>query len=279
MKKNKTKMMGLMSVAALALGAQQSGAVYSNVGDYDGSRDNGRAFSIVSNSISADTTWFSNTVYVLDRLICVRNGATLTIQPGTVVRGLPVGSVALQPGSLLISRGGKLQAVGTPQAPITFTDMYDDNWGTNTGTPVTIPAGVHTTGALTVDYGKLNNQLTGMWGGLILAGKSYIAWDSLDGSGVYSPDSRVSTTIEGITSAGEDTSYGGANDLDNSGTLNYVANRYSGFVLGPSKEINGLTFNGVGRNTQVDHIDVYQAKDDNVEFFGGCLNMKHLGRR
>ncbi|MEI8120626.1 MAG: hypothetical protein WCI20_01135 [bacterium] len=284
MKSNNSKIMGLMSAAALALGVQQAGA-YQDVTDYDGSRDNGRAFQIVNSSITTDTTWSNNTVYVLDRLICVRAGATLTIQAGTVVRGLPVGSVASQPGSLLVSRGGKIIAVGTPTQPIVFTDMYDDNWGANQGTTVTIPAGVHATAggstngtpiALTVDYSQLNNQLTGMWGGLLLAGRSYIAWDSGDSSSIYTPDGRIETTIEGITAGGEDTKYGGCNDLDNSGALQYVSCRYGGFVLGPTKEINGITFNGVGRNTQLDHIDVYQTKDDNVEFFGGCLNMKHL---
>jgi len=265
-----------MSAAALALGVQQAGAVYSGISDYDGSRDNGRVSVRVTNNITANTTWASNKVYLVDRLICVKSGATLTIQPGCVIRGFPVSSVPQQPGSVLVSRGGKINAVGTAQRPIIFTDMYDDNWDTNYGTSVTIPAGVHTAGPLTVDYGKLNNHLTGMWGGLLLCGKSYIAWDALDGSKIYSPDPRVETAVEAIVAAGSDTSYGGCNDLDNSGTLNYVASRYSGFVLGPSKEINGMTFCGVGRNTSVDHLDVYQAKDDNVEFFGGCLNMKHL---
>ena len=248
MKKNqKTKMFGLMSAAALALGVQQAGAA--NVA--------------VTNDVSVNTTWSSNNVYKMDRMIIVKNGATLTIQPGTLIRGLPGTSC---PGTLLIARGSKINANGTAEAPIVFTDQYDDNFGPNPGS-TNNPAGYN--------YGKLNNQVTGQWGGLILAGASYIAWDGMESSGVYSPDASIETAIEGLTGV-NDINYGGGNDLDNSGTLNYVSSRYGGYVLAPSKEINGFTFCGVGRGTKLDHLDVYNTKDDNVEFFGGTANMKHL---
>ena len=252
MKTNTNKVLaGLMSAAALALGAQQAGA----------------ADIVVSNDVTASTTWFSSNVYKLDRLILVKNGATLTIQPGTVIRGLPVGPVASEPGSLLICRGAKINAQGTAANPIVFTDQYDDSIGANPGS---------TNNPVGTDYGKLNNQLTGQWGGLILAGRSYIAWDSLDSSGIYPPDGRIESAIEGLSHITGDCSYGGQDDMDNSGILNYVSSRYGGFVLGPTKEINGITFCGVGRGTTIDHLDVYNTKDDVIEFFGGTANMKHL---
>ncbi|MEI6787171.1 MAG: hypothetical protein WCL49_01710 [bacterium] len=244
----KAKMLGLLSAAALSLGMQQAGA----------------AVVTVSSDISANTTWASTNEYRLDRLIFVKNGATLTIQPGTVVRGLPIGPVPQQPGTLLISRGAKINAQGTAANPIVFTDQYDNNVGANPGSVVNGN-----------DYGALNNQLTGQWGGLILAGKSYIAWDGMDSVGVYTPDGTVATAIEGLSST-SDINYGGNNDLDNSGVLNYVSVRYGGYILGSSKEINGITFCGVGRGTTLDHLDVYSTKDDNVEFFGGTVGMKHL---
>ena len=250
MKSTNSKMMGLMSAAALALGAQQASAIDITV----------------SNDVSVNTTWSSANVYKMDRLIFVKNGATLTIQPGTVIRGLPDSGGRQQPGTLLISRGSKINAQGTAANPIVFTDQYDDSIGSNPGS-TNNPNGY--------DYGKLNNQLTGQWGGLILAGKSYIAWDGMNGVGVYTPDGRVSAAIEGLTST-SDINYGGANDLDNSGVVKYVSLRYGGFILGPSKEINGLTLCGVGRGTTLDHIDVYNTKDDSVEFFGGTVNMKHF---
>jgi hypothetical protein len=44
----------------------------------------------------------------------------------------------------------------------------------------------------------------------------------------------------------------------------------------PNKEINGLTFASVGRNTIVDHVQVSYSNDDSYEWFGGTVNCKHL---
>ena len=68
--------MGLMSAAALTLGAQQSGA----------------ALVDVYNGIGADTTWTTNDQYRLMEPVFVTNGATLTINAGVVVRGINSGT-------------------------------------------------------------------------------------------------------------------------------------------------------------------------------------------
>ena len=41
----------------------------------------------VAADVTADTTWTANNTYILDTVIYVRNNATLTIEPGTVVKG------------------------------------------------------------------------------------------------------------------------------------------------------------------------------------------------
>lgn len=51
-------------------------------------------------------------VYKISEDIFVTNGATLTIEPGTIIRGT---------GSLVITRGSKLVAAGTAAKPIVFT--------------------------------------------------------------------------------------------------------------------------------------------------------------
>ena len=38
-----------------------------------------------------------------------------------------------------------------------------------------------------------------------------------------------------------------------------------------ANEINGLTFGGVGRGTEVDHVEVAFNYDDGIEFFGGTV--------
>jgi hypothetical protein len=65
-------------------------------------------------------------------------------------------------------------------------------------------------------------------------------------------------------------------DDDDSGSLGYVSIRYGGFNLSPNNEINGLTLGGVGRETGLDYIEIFQNQDDGVEFFGGASQMKHV---
>lgn len=70
----------------------------------------------VSGEITANTTWTATNVYLLSGFVYVRNGATLTIQPGTVIRGDKTTK-----GTLIIEKGGKIIADGTASQPIVFT--------------------------------------------------------------------------------------------------------------------------------------------------------------
>jgi hypothetical protein len=70
----------------------------------------------VSGSITTNTTWTANNTYLLSGIVYVNSGITLTIEPGTVIRGT-LGTNS----SLLIARGGKLLAEGTQCKPIVFT--------------------------------------------------------------------------------------------------------------------------------------------------------------
>jgi hypothetical protein len=71
----------------------------------------------VNTAITTNTTWTSNNVYLLQGIIYVNSGVTLTIQPGTVIRG----DNTVANSSLFVARGGKIQAIGTACAPIVFT--------------------------------------------------------------------------------------------------------------------------------------------------------------
>jgi hypothetical protein len=68
----------------------------------------------VSADITASTTWSG--VVLLQNKVYVKNNATLTIQPGTII----LGDKATQ-ASLIITRGAKLNAIGTASQPIVFT--------------------------------------------------------------------------------------------------------------------------------------------------------------
>ncbi|MCC8424591.1 hypothetical protein [Mucilaginibacter sp. UR6-11] len=70
--------------------------------------------------------------------------------------------------------------------------------------------------------------------------------------------------------------FGGTNDADNSGVLQYVRIEYGGKAVNPGDEINGLSMYAVGSGTTVDHIEVIRGLDDAFEFFGGSFNAKYL---
>ncbi|MHB1195026.1 MAG: fibronectin type III domain-containing protein [Longimicrobiales bacterium] len=72
---------------------------------------------VISADITSNRTLFADTLYTLRGFIKVANGATLTIQPGTVIHGDydVVGS------SLFVLRGAKIEANGTAEKPIVFT--------------------------------------------------------------------------------------------------------------------------------------------------------------
>ncbi|MEZ5318664.1 MAG: hypothetical protein R2752_14790 [Vicinamibacterales bacterium] len=99
----------------------------------------------------------------------------------------------------------------------------------------------------------------GDWGGLILNGRARVNLPGGVGIG------------EGSTGQ-----YGGTNDDDSSGILQYVRVEFAGIEFSPDNELNGIAFQAVGRGTVVDHIQVHMNKDDGMEFFGGAVDAKHV---
>lgn len=95
---------------------------------------------VVSGYITNNTTWSKENIYLLTGFVYVTNGATLTIEPGTLIKG-----DKFSKGALIVSRGAKLMADGTAAEPIIFTSNG--------------PTGFRT-------YGD--------WGGIILLGKATI---------------------------------------------------------------------------------------------------------
>jgi hypothetical protein len=71
---------------------------------------------VVTGEVRGTETWVNTNYYVLRGAVFIRNASTLNIQAGTRVIG-ESGSV----GTLIVERGGRLMAIGTPDAPIVFT--------------------------------------------------------------------------------------------------------------------------------------------------------------
>ena len=62
---------------------------------------------------------------------------------------------------------------------------------------------------------------------------------------------------------------------DNSGVMTYVSIRHSGANLLVGSEINGLTLASVGSGTKIEHIEIVSCADDNIEIFGGTVDLKY----
>ncbi len=83
---------------------------------------------IISGNISSDTKLFKKDVYLLVGEVYVTDNATLTIEPGTVI----IADFETK-ASIIVSRGSKIMAKGTPTDPIVFTSSRSvkkpGDWG------------------------------------------------------------------------------------------------------------------------------------------------------
>ena len=191
----------------------------------------------VSGPITSNTTWSG--VIEIDGTVAVKNGATLTIQPGTFIKAKP-NAIGEGSGILVITKTGKINATGTEAQPIVFTSyrLLDGDEDT-TATP-------------------------GDFGGVILLGDA-------------PTNVPFTTTIEGLT--GDDYYFGGTNPSHNAGTMKYVRIEFAGYDFvgaNSGNEVNALSLGGVGNGTTLDHIQVSYGQDDSFEFFGGTVNASNL---
>lgn len=204
---------------------------------------------VVDSDVEASTTW-SCPVYVLTGKVFVTNDSTLTIAAGTTILGDTSGS---EEAALLVTRGSRLNAVGTADAPIVFTS----------GNPE---------GA----------RLTGDWAGVALMGAARINSGScVDDGDPGSADACeapgfLEGHVEGIDVADPRGTFGGGDDAGSCGDLQYVRIEFAGAELSPDNELNGLTVAGCGSGTRISHVQVHRGKDDGIELFGGTAGMDHV---
>lgn len=202
-------------------------------------------------TITENRTLTSDIIWLMEGRVTVGNGnremsvvegtledgqavlnVTLTINEGTQVQGVK-GSFA----NLLITRGSKINAVGSASNPIVFSSDDDDLDG------------------------------AGEWGGLIIQGYG------LHNECLTANEGTVACNVD---SEGESGFGGGYTVDDDSGTLSYVVVTEGGFEFAPGNEINGISLIGVGSGTSIDHIQVNANADDGIEFYGGNVNVKYM---
>ena len=192
--------------------------------------------------INADTILRKENTYILKGLVYLVGNHKMTIEAGTLIKGSFSGADVA---TLIITRGSKIEAVGSPTEPIIFTSASP-------------------------------NPQSGDWGGIVICGKAPINTSYNGTQGLYQVEGGIDNANgDGLAGSG-DALVSTAISNDNSGKLQYVRIEFAGYAFQPDKEINSLTLAAVGSGTTIDHIQVVYAKDDAYEFFGGTVNCKYL---
>ncbi len=98
----------------------------------------------------------------------------------------------------------------------------------------------------------------GDWGGLLICGEA--------------------VTTEGIDAVAEvgGLVYGGTDNNDNSGSINYLIIKGAGAQINSESQYNGLTLYAVGSGTTISNVAILDGADDGVEFFGGTVSVTNL---
>lgn len=187
---------------------------------------------------------YTQDLHLTNDTLWVLNGAVFV---GAKDNANNTNAIFIEPGTRIIgvgesilgiSRGAKIFAEGTPTAPIVFT-------GVNTASDPSNPG------------------RSGDWGGLTINGKAPI---------------NTCDTIGACTAEGEGQSglYGGDDPNDSSGVMRYMRVQFAGILFTDENELNGIAFQGVGRGTVVENVQIHANADDGVEFFGGTVNARNL---
>lgn len=219
-------------------------------------------FGMLFNSCTSDDT---ADIIINDNSVTYNNGGGVTTDPQTIF----------------------LSGTFTEDLELDANNTYKLNGSLimTSGTTLTIPAGMTiealaagsnvyiaiSQGAQIIANGTADSPIiltsdastpqAGDWGGLILLG-----------------DAPINSVTGAATATSEIASlpYGGTDTSDNSGILRYVRVQYSGGSADGQSENNGFSFYGVGNGTTVEYIQVFEGKDDGVEFFGGTVNVDYV---
>jgi len=203
---------------------------------------------VISENITANRTLHSDTTYTLRGFVKVANGATLTIEPGTVIQG----DYNVLGSSLFVLRGARIVAEGTAAQPIVFTSSRPEG-----------------------------QRQPGDWGGLIIVGNGIInrTGDVLlegTGTGADNPQVLYSGGNNNTDSSGtlryvrvEFAGYGTAPNAElNTFTFAAVG---SGTTLDYLQALGGLddSFEWFGGAVDAKHLVSYEAGDDHFDMSEG----------
>jgi len=193
--------------------------------------------------ITTNTTWTASNKYLIVGFINVQSGATLTIEPGTVILGDKVTK-----GTLIINRGARLDAAGTSSQPIVFTsaqpagERAPGDWGGIIicgRSPINLPGGT----------GVVEGGVEAVFGGTDAADNSgTLSYVRIEFPGIAFTDNNE---INGLTLAGV-----GAGT-----TIDHVQVSYSG----------DDSYEFFGGTTNSKHLIAYRGLDDDFDMDNGYI--------
>ncbi len=191
----------------------------------------------------------NSSCYYLPGIVHLDTQIVMNVPAGTKFYGSNLTASAF-----VVLRGAMLNAKGTAAAPIVMTSAKAPN-----------------------------SRNRGDWGGLVIAGRAPIA-GSADGLATWRAGNYSKMEgLKDLPTAGmkNGTKYyaGGTMENDNSGMITYLQVNYGGYNVGAAgsgNELNGITLYGVGNKTVMKNIQVTEANDDGIEFFGGSVNVSNV---
>ncbi len=179
--------------------------------------------------------------YLLVGRVAIKQPFTLTVTAGTTVYGsVDVEPVTNVQGTLIITPGARIVAVGTADKPVIFTSSKKR--GPQPSDP---------------DAGAK----AGDWGGIFVLGEAPV---NIAGGKGNKP---------GLGPWGD---FGGSKPNNDSGRLEYVRIEYGGAKFPAGQDGVSLDLAGVGDQTVIDHVMFRFPGDDCVEIIGGTVNIKHM---
>ncbi len=210
-------------------------------------------WTILKNAITLKT----NSCYYLPGVVHLDSGIIMNVPAGTKFYGSK-----LTPSAFVVLPKAQIKVNGIASNPVIMTSAV-----------------------------KPADRNRGDWGGLVIAGRAPIAGSA---DGTFGQNSGTLTFMEGLKDLPSRTKKGGRiylvgkcnntvtnaiADQDNSGSISYLQVNYGGFNVGAAgsgNELNGITLYGVGNKTIMKNIQVTEANDDGIEFFGGSVNVSNV---
>ncbi|WP_027379712.1 hypothetical protein [Chryseobacterium daeguense] len=172
----------------------------------------------------------------------ITNGQVVTLNPTRIY--VLTGTVIIKNGGkLVIPAGTRIVATAGPASYILVEQGGQLYANGTSASPVLFTSSAATPGS---------------WGGIVICGKA-----------------PINTGSTGISEIGNST-YGGTDITDNSGSLTFVKIQHAGADFAAGKKFNGLSLYGIGNGTKVENIALLNGSDDGIEIVGGTVILSNI---